>query len=179
MAPGRSYFEKGLMMVALGTLISTLSAAPKAGYLPRIGPTPLRFQLPPDPTAIVVRLAPLTPLIKETTNLVQNINNLSATNPPVPISPPPVPVIPGPDSSPEVTPGPPPVVVNVTNTVITPVVGGASLTPQMLVPFFMPQSGQGDGSLAPTVTVPIGFDPPPANAVPSSSATYRTPSNSP
>jgi hypothetical protein len=169
---GRSRFWRGLP-VAAAFLFQVAGASPHAGgYLPRIGPSALRFQLPPPPM-VLVSLPPLkkqeeipdpTParleVKKEAPRIVpQAVTNSAASA--LPAAPVQTNSVPMADGS--------------TNTLDASFgfdnAGQPVIPSQKLVSFFrsLGTNGSSDVHLA----IPDGFAPPPPAGPPSSSATYN------
>jgi hypothetical protein len=159
---------KGFICIVLG--FAAVSLAGQPGYLPEVGPLPLRFQrsqpptqaevLPPilattphqdpstSPEVVEIPITAPDPFAANSTSLMQN--------PPVTI--------------PDVTSG---VATNLLGPLIGPLVEtNGVVSPQMFLRFFVPP--QGGVSKEAVLVVPPGFSPaqPPAR---SSTATYSTP----
>lgn len=143
------------------------------GYLPRGGPTPLRFMLP----APVLAQASLPPLVVTPPDPAPPPTNAP---PPAPTVPPPIslpadaqtapPVAPEQKAQtmPEAGPPPPPPPGFAVPDHNSP----ALITPRSLLQYFLP--GQ-DATNSPAYMIPMGFAPPLPSAPPSSSATYNSP----
>jgi hypothetical protein len=136
-------------------------------YLPKLGPSPLRFSAPPSFTPTVAMLPPLR---MDDSALLTNaaILNLATNVPPAenvePFGPPPPAEsinIGATNATAQTLSAQPPVVLDPTQ----------RITPQMLVDFFKPVL---DGTNAAPVTAPYGSFTPPQWVPPSSSATYRS-----
>jgi hypothetical protein len=141
-------------------------------YLPRVGPPPLRFQLPPSPD----RRAELPPLLmRDPAPPVPEPLPEPALVPPEPIPDAPSPAPPPPDISPGIdSPVPVPVPeLNTTNQAVASdslVTGqNETLKPQFLLRFFNRGT---NGST--TVLAPFGFTPPAPGPAPSSRGNYST-----
>jgi hypothetical protein len=165
-----------LLAVLEGGLLATTG-----GYLAKIGPTALRFKLPPDPNAPEVRLPRLAPLIEIDTNLnariATNLLKQSGAAPPaetVAISAGLEPTIDISTNQPTIQAASP----ASTNIFVTaPTSMGATLTPAILGSIFLQNSAGVTGN-NPSIIVPAGFAPavPPISTGQSSSATYSSPS---
>lgn len=133
------------------------------GYLPTVGPAPLRFA---DPVVLTAARVPLPPL---------EADARIATVPPTP--PPETKAIPPPV---ELEPPPPARLVPAGNTAATappppdaapPSLENTLFSPQMLLPYF---TSSGTNAAGVSVLIPLNFQPPlPSARPPSSSATYE------
>ena len=147
-----------------GLLAMAVSATAGPGYLPTVGPAPLRFQPPPPPTAVEpVDLPPLAvtePPAKPTTHGAEAAE---------PTSPPSPPVDPGTPSLEQAALEPPPAAPMVP---LPPPVPGP-MAAQMFLQYFTGHAGT--NSMGLSVFAPVGFVPPlPLSAPPSSTATFQT-----
>jgi hypothetical protein len=158
---------------------AAMGAASGTGYLPRVGPSPLRLQtvverfVPPDmpplaenddpPQPEVTSPAPdpmsnafkledyLTPNASLWTGIVENLVGSARRS-----------------SEPENPPQEPATSVSSANDIVV-------VTPQMLVEYFRPGASGTNGGVA-SVTVPVDFTPPTTHTTPQSSrATYMSP----
>ncbi|GEM_PF-1775612 len=139
--------------VAISTVaVASIWAAP--GYLPSVGPAPLRFRAPaPPPSTNAVALPMPANPVPDPAPLATN----SAKLPDVPAS----------------SSAPVPVVMAATNQPAA--IGGSSVdepivSPQMLLKYF----AKSTNGVTTGVIAPIGFTPPRATELPSSKASYST-----
>ncbi|MGZ5544579.1 MAG: hypothetical protein ACXWIU_07875 [Limisphaerales bacterium] len=133
--------------IGFAVLAAISFGAKPPGYLPRIGPAPLRFQPPAKPLEQTVALPPLVMCDPPPEKHEVMVNDATPVEAPVQPTPPPVVV------------GPAPARVQ------------ADFTPQMFLPFF---TNHGTNQ-APQVVVPFEFIPPAASPTipaPPSKATY-------
>ena len=156
------------------------AAAAFPGYLPTVGPLPLRFASPPA-TFNPSLLKPLTPPVPESNAASDR------SHPPETGAAKEVPVVP----KPGLTNGPP--IVNlvtpplteppaVPTTSVSPLAvlvnldtNAPTVTPQMLVPFFVSRLPNATNTAGLSVVLPVGFAPPSPSPSPSSSAIYQSP----
>lgn len=160
-------------VVILASGAGNTAIASVDGYLSKLGPTSLRYQLPPDPNAPEIRLPPLAYLAKADTNnqtlqLTNLVAEVAATNLPAISS---GQAFVGQLSTNQIVQTMP--AATNANLAVAPS-ASVNLTPQMLVPLFIQQTGNLGGPS--TVVLPAGFAPatPPVPAAQSSSATYTT-----
>lgn len=135
-----------------------------AGYLPQVGPVPLRFRIPP-PLPVNQAAAPLpTPITLPTPPISSSTPETPQAGPEKEI------VVPKPGPAVEIEAGAP---AFIRPPVVAP---DAVISPQMLIKYFM-NSTNAPTNNAPGVGVPFGFTPPAAGtpvstSPPRSKATY-------
>ena len=158
-------FRLGRLTLLAGCAVVINSAS--GAYLPKLGPSPLRFHATPSFTATVAMLPPLR--MDDAASPTNAAMVSPATNPPpaenlVPLGPPPAEEsanIGATNAAVQPVSAQPPVVLDATQ----------RITPQMLVDFFKPVP---DGTNAAPVMAPYGSFTPPQWLPPSSSATYKS-----
>lgn len=143
-----------------------MNAAAAPGYLPVVGPSPLRFEEPKLPPKTNTVLPPLP------ATQVQTATNLPPENSSIPTPFPEQPL-----TVPSNASAPPVVIVIQTNAPAPPAPELIPLAPQMFMPYFTRNFGSNGGA----VSVPLTFLPPaPLGPPPSSTASYEvTPANPP
>jgi hypothetical protein len=159
--------------------VATAAAFP--GYLPTVGPLPLRFATPAAPfnPALLKPLTPPAPEPKAESDRSPPSQTGAAQEAPVVLNPgltnglPTVnsemPPLTEPPPAPIASVSPLSVLVNLDTTNAPPV------TPQMLVPFFVSRLSNSTNGAGLSVVLPVGFAPPSPSPPPSSSATYQSP----
>ena len=134
------------------------------GYLPTVGPPPLRFADPAAQTASHFFLPPLEPVavIAPAADADQTAPPAKKAIPPLLGPEPPQPAVPVENPAATV----PPMHATVPTTLESPL-----FSPQMLLPYFTRGSTNASGA---SVLIPVNFQPPlPTGQPPSSSATYE------
>jgi hypothetical protein len=167
LVPFLPFFRARLAGASL--LVVAVGATAAQGYLPVVGPPPLRFQLPPVTVANQVILPPLA--------VVEPPPNEPEANAPGPILPS-IPVDSTNPASPTtlldplaLTPGAPAPVAGTTNVVTVNPSQPEAINPQVFMKYF---AGQGTNAAGVITLPPIGFVPPVPIVPPSSSATFQT-----
>jgi len=160
----------------IGGLAVALSATAGEGYLPTVGPAPVRFETPAPPAPVTVAFPPL--VFIEPRPLTDTNETVAPASPAES-----VPNLPGAAPT-EVTP-PPPAEVTIfvsplgpleptgvaTNSLAAPAETEV-IAPQMLLKYFMRPAGTNSAGVS--IFAPVGFVPPQPLAPPSSSATFQT-----
>jgi hypothetical protein len=174
-------FLAGILTAA--SLCLAAVAGPHAGYLPAVGPVPLRFQAP----ATTPNLALLPPLVMEDSrppalaeggparlplHLQTVIDMMDWLRTQAPATPAPLAQLPPSAATNSVTTNAlPPADPNLANAPVE-TSDLPAMSPQMLMQFFKQRGGRQPQT---TVVVPQGFTPPPPAAPRSSTATFNTP----
>lgn len=150
-------------ILLIGATLPIEAAFP--GYLPRVGPSPLRFLLP----APVLAQASLPPLAMSDPEPAAPDTN----SPPLVISPPPETTQPAPpEKTAEPAPEPNPPTAALPDFSIPGLSQSPLLTPRSLLHYFLPAQ---NGTNSPTYVIPMGFAPPLPSPPSSSSSTYNSP----
>lgn len=156
-------------VVVLGGWLGPESLAARPGYLPTVGPLPLRYlegRAKPVEPAVLPPLAPAAvapePAASEPENAVETAKPAPAKEEPAP-----------PTEPAKTAPEPPPTTVTRQETIPAPsTTPSTAISPQLLIRYFT--SPDSTNRAAPVVIAPVGFVPPPTGAAPSSKATYST-----
>ena len=168
-------FMRYLGTLMVGVLVFSARANSLSGYLPAVGPSPLRFQSPPA-RVIAIALPPL------------QMGTEEPPAPPVPVDIAPVeiavtplaPAVAQPATSNAIAPTPTPTATNVVTaiaanrapTVIVPETEAAPVvSPQMLLQFFQTKAASSTNREV-SVMTPLGFNPARPAPTPSSTAAY-------
>jgi hypothetical protein len=154
------------MLSWLAGFVVAMNAAAAPGYLPIVGPSPLRFEEPKSPPKTNTVLPPLPTVEVQTGTNLPPENGAALT--PLPEPPP---------SSSSNAGAPPMFIVIQTNAPALPAPELIPLAPQMFMPYFTRHVGTNGAAVA----VPLTFLPPaPLGPPPSSTASYEvTPASSP
>jgi hypothetical protein len=162
----------------IGGLAVALSATAGQGYLPTVGPAPVRFETPAPPAPVMVALPPL--VFIEPRPLTDTNETVASTSPAAATAPP---NLPGAAPTEATTSSPAEVTVFVsplgpleptgvaTNSLAAPAETEV-IAPQMLLKYFMRPAGTNSAGVS--IFAPVGFVPPQPLAPPSSSATFQT-----
>jgi hypothetical protein len=149
----RHWAEAGAALLGLAFAVS---AGP--GYLPAVGPAPLRFRTDPPPATNVVKMPLPPPDPPPSTSAVATDTQTNAA----------------PATPAAAAPSAAPVLLTATNSPVTPDAAPASsepkISPEMLLKFFTPSTNRPSGE----VIAPLDFAPPATAKPASSTATYST-----
>lgn len=179
------------MRLLVVSLIGCALVVVQAGYLPAVGPAPLRFRAEVDgaPFVLPPLAPPDPPFVKsKETNTVEAVTPTTATPETNTVTNEAVETVSVPDTntmaqpmivdtngvlsaSAAVTTNVPPAVAN-PPVFIAPSAGAAPMSPQMLLQFFRDRSGSNTTT---TIVAPVGFTPPAPAIPPSSTATFNRP----
>jgi hypothetical protein len=157
------------------------AAAAFPGYLPTVGPIPLRFATPAAPLnpALLKPLTPPAPEPMAASDRSHPSETGAAQEAPVVLQPGLTNGLPMVNSEPPPpTEPPPPPTVSVSPLSVLPTLDTANappVTPQMLVPFFVSRFSNATNTAGVSVVLPVGFAPPSPSPPLSSSATYQSP----
>lgn len=158
----------------IGGLAVALSATAGQGYLPTVGPAPVRFETPAPPAPVTVALPPLIFIeprpLTDTNETVASASPAAATEPGA--APTETATSPPAETTVLVSPLGPLESIGVTTNPLAPPVDTEVIAPQMLLKFFMRPAGTNSAGVS--IFAPVGFVPPQPLAPPSSSATFQT-----